>query len=483
MKSVHEHRFNRIAAGVALAFASIATPPAFAATTVTNCNDSGVGSLRQAVLNAPEGGTVDMTHLLMPPVDPSCSASTITLETGSIVVMQNSLTINGPGMDRLTLTSDPRAPLPAVRSFEHDGNGTSIDGTLNIAALTLSGGFIYSNTSNAIGGCIYSKENVALTNVRVTGCYAHVGGTGSHVAGAAGIYTAGSLSLRDSIVSGNKAVGRSATSQAASGGAFAEGSLYMFNSTVSGNSAAGTDPSDQIGHVGGIGAHHGANIRYSVISGNRAGQYIGGFYIANGYEAKIADSTISGNSSPNGPVGGGYIANVSNVYIYNSTIAFNTAAIADEGNHFYAAGIAIEGHGAGSTQAVSVTLQSSILSNNTYGALAVGYDLSISPTSLQGPVTVGGSNNLVLHSSASLPGDTKHVCPLLGPLRDNGGATFTHALLSHSPAIDMGLTSFDGTDQRGTGFTRESPTGYPDIGAYEVQKNDIVFDAGFDGCP
>ena len=482
MKSMHTHRFNRIAAGIAVAFAAVAALPADAAVTVTNCKDSGVGSLRQAVLNAPEGGTVDMTGLLTPPVDPSCSTSTITLETGSIVVTQNSLTVTGPGMDRLTIASDPTAPLHALRSFEHDGDGTTTSGTLNVADVTLKEGFVYSKTSNAVGGCVYSKENVALNGVRVTGCLAQVGGTG-HVAAAAGIYAASGLSLRDSIVSGNQSIGKSAASQATTGAAFTGGFLYMFESTISGNAASGLDSSDLIGRVGGVGAAGGANIRYSVISGNSAGRYIGGFYIANGYEAKIVDSTISGNASPNGPVGGGYIANVSNVYIYNSTIAFNTAAITDVGGHLYAAGVAIEGHGSTSTQAVSVMLQSSILSNNTYGNASVGYDLSISPVSQQGPVTISGSNNLILHSSASLPGDTKHVCPLLGPLRDNGGPTFTHALLSHSPAIDEGLSGFDGTDQRGTGFSRESPTGYPDIGAYEVQKDDIVFDAGFDGCP
>jgi hypothetical protein len=36
-------------------------------------------------------------------------------------------------------------------------------------------------------------------------------------------------------------------------------------------------------------------------------------------------------------------------------------------------------------------------------------------------------------------------------------------------------------DQRGFGYARVS--GGADIGADEVQKSDIVFDAGFDGCP
>ena len=79
------------------------------------------------------------------------------------------------------------------------------------------------------------------------------------------------------------------------------------------------------------------------------------------------------------------------------------------------------------------------------GALTVNYSVigtGISPTS--------GANNVST--------DT----PLLGPLADNGGHTFTHALLPGSPAIDAGDPSFDPNafnpplvnDQRGVGFDR-----------------------------
>jgi hypothetical protein len=63
------------------------------------------------------------------------------------------------------------------------------------------------------------------------------------------------------------------------------------------------------------------------------------------------------------------------------------------------------------------------------------------------------------------------IDPLLGDLADNGGPTFTHALLSSSTAIDRGHSSGSTTDQRG--FTR--PVGAVnatdgdggDIGAFE----------------
>lgn len=479
--SISHLRLTRLAAVLGAVFA-LTAPEVFANTlTVGNCKDSGPGSLRQAVANAGENDVIDMTGLT-PASDPSCSASTITLETGSIVVTRNSLTIDGPGMDKLTIASDLTRLTPALRSFEHDGDGTTSNGTLSISGLTLSRGFVYSSTATAAGGCIYSKENVSLTNVRVSDCIAHV--RGANYAEGGGIAVVHDLKLRGSIVSGNQAVGITAGnggSVAIGGGVATGGDIYAFQTTISGNGATGTAAASLIGVGGGLYAHGGVNIRYSTISGNFAGKGIGGFFVNGGYEAKFVDSTISGNAAPYGVIGGGAISNTSNVYFYNSTLAFNTAASATYGTTVYAAGLVVKGVSVGSGKTVPVIMSSTIMSNNTYGVPGAGYDFSIS--SGQGPVSVSGSKNLVLHSSASLPGDTKHVCPLLGPLRDNGGPTFTHALLSHSPAIDNGFSSFAGNDQRGPGYARESPSGLTDIGSYELQQKDIVFDAGFDGCP
>jgi hypothetical protein len=69
------------------------------------------------------------------------------------------------------------------------------------------------------------------------------------------------------------------------------------------------------------------------------------------------------------------------------------------------------------------------------------------------------------------PGDQINTDPLLGPLQDNGGPTFTHALLPSSPAIDAGDPSFTPPpfyDQRGSGFDRVV-NGRIDIGSFEVQ--------------
>jgi len=64
--------------------------------------------------------------------------------------------------------------------------------------------------------------------------------------------------------------------------------------------------------------------------------------------------------------------------------------------------------------------------------------------------------------------DLLNVGPLLGPLQDNGGPTFTQALLPHSPAIDAGdNANAPATDQRG--FPRVV-NGTIDIGAYEFRS-------------
>jgi PKD repeat protein len=65
---------------------------------------------------------------------------------------------------------------------------------------------------------------------------------------------------------------------------------------------------------------------------------------------------------------------------------------------------------------------------------------------------------------------------MLGPLQDNGGPTFTHKLLTGSPAINAGNPNFTPPpfyDQRGPGFDRVRD-GRVDIGAFEVQSRPPV---------
>jgi hypothetical protein len=69
------------------------------------------------------------------------------------------------------------------------------------------------------------------------------------------------------------------------------------------------------------------------------------------------------------------------------------------------------------------------------------------------------------------PGDQINTNPQLGPLQNNGGPTFTHALLPGSPAIDAGNPSFTPPpdyDQRDCPFDRVF-NGRIDVGSFESQ--------------
>ncbi|PYL35769.1 MAG: hypothetical protein DMF38_03945 [Verrucomicrobia bacterium] len=73
----------------------MATQTGAATITVTNTNDSGPGSLRQAILNASSGDTINFAP----------SVTTVTLTSGELVIDKN-LTITGPGANRLTVTAE-----------------------------------------------------------------------------------------------------------------------------------------------------------------------------------------------------------------------------------------------------------------------------------------------------------------------------------------------------------------------------------------
>lgn len=458
-------RRKPLAACVAAVF-SLSAPAAYATQVVTNCNDSGAGSLRSAVAAAASGELVDATGL-------NGVCSVISLQTGDIGIGQNSLTIRGPGMDKLTVTgkygSFPNSHVEPYRIFTHTGTGT-----LSIQQLSMDWGSLTNASGAALGGCLYSKGIVILSSVQVSVCSAN---TTSGVAKGGGVYSKQNVVLAGSTVKYNTA--NAGTSGASfGGGVYSVGNLLAKYSTVSINSASGSS-----GRVIGLGGGAFAKgqdtyITNSTIDGNTAQLNIGAIAVRNtAGSVTISNSTISGNKAPNGVIGGIY-SNTPALYVSNSTIALNTAsaaAVVTAGT-----GIAIYGYGATPV----AKFASTIVANNTYGASSLNRDLSAVG------VTISGNNNLIRVSGATLPPDTIiGACPLLGPLRDNGGLTRTHALLGHSPAIDTGNNALGSSfDQRGNPFARTSgPPGtmtpVADIGAYEVDRADVIFDNTFEGCP
>lgn len=419
---------------------------------VGNCNDGGSGSLRATVASALDGDSVDLSQL---------ACSTITLTSGAILI--------DVGVNNLTLTAGPGAySAVTIDGGFSSGHHNRVLSHLGSGTLTIKGLKItdakYNSGPSFEGGCILSAGNVSLIASTVSNCTVLGGAADGNSVFGGGIYAAGSVSLLASTVSNNVAQATGANNGTRGGGIYSRsGNVSAAYSIIANNSAVAAKT--QGAYCGGICLHGNLDIGYSTISGNHA-QVDGGIRLTTlvSRTAVISNSTISGNSSSDNFLGsGGVYINGASLTLSNSTIAFNTA------NSNYAGGL--------QAYLASTQLQSSIIADNTAGGVASDLVSSL-------PVT--GANNLIFHSSASVPADTLlGVCPRLLPLADNGGGILTHALRDTSPAIDKGNNALALTyDERGQGFARVFGSS-SDIGAYEWHGGlaDRVFNSGFEvGC-
>jgi len=187
--------------------------PAVAATrTVTNCNDSGPGSLRDAIAQAGSGDVVDMRAL-------SCNAIRT---TSALTLPQHSLTLVGPGFARLTI--DMNWTDSVVR---HTGTGL-----LRLQGLTITHGI--RGTQRALGGCVYSSGSVDLEGVEVRSCAAHGLGAAPTAGLGGALYAAGNARLRHSGIFSANASGKLARG----GGLYVVGDLTLYRVRIDGGNAA-----------------------------------------------------------------------------------------------------------------------------------------------------------------------------------------------------------------------------------------------------
>jgi hypothetical protein len=452
---------------------STPTPTPVGAITVTTTNDSGPGSLRQALADANDGDTINF--------DPALNGQTITLTTAELAI-NHDVTILGPGPNLLTVA---RSSQTQFRIFHvmpgHDATieglhiasggvnlGSSGGGLLNDhASLTISNCSLTTNSAT-YGGAIYSdgsgdSATLAVLNSSISGNHA--------VQAGGGIYNNGStatVSLMNSSVSSNSAFYSDNQFAVGDGGGIynSGGALTITNSAVNNNLAGVTDPFP-VGTGGGIYSSGTLTITNSTIRGNEG--YVAGGGIACGGAVTIINSTVSGNGAnaqhdgqPYGR-GGGISGSVT---LTNSTLSGNYASLSGGG---------INGGG---------SITNSTISGNNGGGIVVSAALAIGNTVLKagfganisnngGTVTSHGYNVCSDNGGGFLngPGDQINTDPMLGPLQDNGGSTFTHELLTGSPAIDAGDPNFTPPpyyDQRGPVFWRMR-NGRIDVGSFEVQ--------------
>jgi hypothetical protein len=163
----------------------------------------------------------------------------------------------------------------------------------------------------------------------------------------------------------------------------------------------------------------------------------------------ITNSTISGNTST-GWHGGAIFHTDGKMEILSSTIANN------KGPDWAPSAIF---NGSFGGPAPTLTLKNTIISGNQWYACDHWTGANI---------LISGGNNLVQDDTCSpVASDLIGVDAKLSALADNGGPTWTHALLPGSPALDAADTAAcPATDQRGVA----RPQGqFCDIGAVEQQ--------------
>lgn len=435
-----------IGAGIGMGF----SPDSSAATfQVTNLNDAGAGSLRDAIAQA----------------NGSAGADSITFQaglTGSIaltsgeLLLTDAVTITGPGPAQLTVNGSG-----ASRVFNVINGMAQF--TASISGLTITGG------SSSLGaGVRLTDETLVLDNVVISGNSASLDGGGLWADG-----FAMGLTVQNSRISGNTAAGNG-------GGVYIEdtGAPIAFQNTViSGNSATRSgggvylyDPDTNVTFsdctVSGntSGSRGGGIYLYSpdsgvitvqstTVSGNSAQRGGGLFFYHPDHPSSVVSSTISGNSATAGEGGGVYVFNQNGFGLQNSTVAGNSASAAGGG--------VILKNGA------SLPLRNMIIGDNTAGSnndLDGSFDVGFSLIESPGSATLTGPGSNLLNVDAQL-----------GALQNNGGATMTRKPASGSPVVNAGDPAFaapPAVDQRGLARVTN---GRIDMGAVEVAPGTVQF--------
>lgn len=373
-------------------------------------------------------------------------------------------------------------------------SGVNGGGIANVGTLSISGSTISNNTANGFGGGgIDSFSGTAtVSNSAVSGNSA-LGASG----GGGGIKSGGATTITNSIIGGNQSQD--------GGGIFCNRcTLNVAGSRVAGNTARQSNRFNSEGG-GGISLYSLASLTMtdSTVSGNQS-QNRGGAITMNGATASIYNSTINSNSvvgtsSELGTAqGGGGILKFGNLTLVNSTVSGNASQTYGGGiynglgtltaTNSTVAGNAAQQQGGGvysyadtaNNLPTTARFRNTIIAANTANAGQPDIFHTSSDTftsdgnNLIG--NAGDTNAAVNWNAAPATADILNQSPRLSPLGNYGGATYTHALLSNSPAINAGndcvLTANDcGANDPSTTLTSDqrgaNRVGRVDIGAFE----------------
>lgn len=297
-------------------------------------------------------------------------------------------------------------------------------GISNLGVLLLQDVYLSNNATINVahGGGLYNAAGGSATLDRVGFLLNH-----SYVNGG-GIYNVGILTTTNSLFTLDSA-------DNSGGGLSNDGTATFTDTTFAYESSTGCCG-------GGIMNSGNLTLNRVTLDHNQTSGFVGGGAILNGSSSAITltNVTLSTNSSNAVGSAGGALMNEGSAIaaLTNVSVVSNTAP----------SGGGIFNNGG------TVSLKNTIVAYSASGGNCAGATISSSGYNLSSDTSC---------SSFSATGDLTNINPLLGPLANNGGTTFTHALLPGSPAINSG-TNFGcpSTDQRG--YPR---VGTCDRGAYE----------------
>jgi hypothetical protein len=468
--------------------------------TVTGTNDSGPGSLRQAILNANAcgGGTISLSNVI----------GTITLSSELPVVSANT-SIVGPGTNLLTISGGD-----SLRVFSFGAGTTSYlaavtitrgaaafgGGVYNAGALTMQTCAVLDCNSGTVGGGICNSNVLVIDHCTVSSC----GSVNAAPRSGGGIYNAGSLVVGSSAMvdchasrqggavfnSGNLVVsntmflccGDNYQAGGLGGGVYNTASAIITSCTIS----------NCYGNQGGGGLYSESSCRITNVDFLGCGSY--GALSLSG-SAVLSDCTVAGSSG----VYMGAINNYGSALLIRCTIANNRSdnGVYNRGGELSLCNCTLSSNGwccgtqptgaIRNTGAAILHLDHCTVSSNIgYGVLSQGGVLDAKNTIISsngsgtndcvGPLTSRGYNLIQSTNGSIISGDVTGniygLDPVLGPLQDNGGPTWTRAVLPGSPAIDQGTADGARTDQRGVSRPYDvamipNAVDGSDIGAFE----------------
>ncbi len=268
----------------------IPVPPA-TSLVVTNLDDSGPGSLREALSLIADGGTITF--------DPGLAGGTLALTSGQLTI-DRSVTVDASAAAPVTISAGGASRVVEV--------GAGIDVSISDVVIT-------DGVAAPQGGGILNSGQLSLDRVVVTGNLENSVGT-DFAFGGGGIYNGdgATLNLTDSTVSDNSTV------QQPGGGVygFFNSTINITRSTISGN--VGGDV------AGGLRSLGTTTVENSTFTNNTSTAWHGGAMFLTDGNVTISNSTIVGNNSPGGTAGGLMVATFGapvNVTIEDNIIADN----------------------------------------------------------------------------------------------------------------------------------------------------------------